>query len=104
MFSSEGVWGRGSAARRRRWCSWELVIFSVAAGVAAAGGWRRDLTDQVGLESISAGDGLLDVDRKCCRGRRARRRRQRQLVQSGIVGRVLLGHRDFFPLCLCLRW
>jgi hypothetical protein len=57
------------------------VIFSF---VVDEVGSRRDLTDQLGLESMSAAEGLLLVDRFCCLGHRVRRRRARQFLQTDI--------------------
>lgn len=50
--SSSGVVGNGRAERRRRWCSWEGVIFSAGAELGEDG--RRLLTDQVGFSRIEA--------------------------------------------------
>ena len=73
--SSDEDFGMGRAARRSRWWSWEIVTISgdaedcafVDAEVFAdvKKDSRSDRTDQVGLERISAGDGLEDVEKFC---------------------------------------
>lgn len=77
--SSVGVEGRGSAERRRRWCSLEGVISSVA----EVGGGGVDVS-----ASRSGGDGeaaeLMFVSVGSCGGRRER------TLQVGVARRALM--------------
>lgn len=56
--SSSGVFGRGRADNRSRWCSCFGVM--VSSGMSEE---RRDRMDQLGLARMSAGFRLVDICR-----------------------------------------
>lgn len=80
--SSEGDLGRGRAERRRRW--WSFIGDIVSRDLLSVD--NSDLTDQVGLERMSWGVGLVDKERLGLNfWRIAWRSARQQFVQSDIV-------------------